>query len=184
MTQLGRLSAEVVFVEGIAIYLNRYALDYRHAKAFKGIHLAWIIRHEPQRRNAEVIQHGLAQVVSSHVCRKTQLFVGLDGVGAGILQLIGTYLVYQADAASFLPHIQQSAAPFGSDGPECGFKLSTAITTLAEQSIARQAFRVYASHYRLAIVDVAQGKHDMLFTGGGFDEHMDAERGPWSRQFA
>jgi len=60
MPQLGRLGAQVVLVEGVAINLQGDALGHLHTYFFHGLNLARIIRHEPERGNAEFGKHGFA----------------------------------------------------------------------------------------------------------------------------
>ena len=85
---------------------------------------------------------------------KAQALVGFNGVGTAILQFVGADLVQQANATAFLTQVQQHAAAFTGDGLQRGFKLRTAVATLAEQGIARQAFGMQPAEYRCTIGDL------------------------------
>ncbi len=85
-------------------------------------------------------EHRLAHGVVALVGAKTQLQVRLDGVGTAILQFIGTDLVQQADAATFLAQVEEHAAALLGDGGKRAFQLETAIAAQAEQRVAGQAF--------------------------------------------
>ena len=53
--------------------------------------------------------------------------VGVDNVGAGLLQLVGLQLVQQADPPALVPaHVEHDAAALGGDGLEGGVEQSTA----------------------------------------------------------
>src|SRR5690606_11467989 len=105
MTKLGGLGLQIPFVMGIAIYLQRNALDDLDPSGSKLIHLARIVGHEPQTGYANMIEHGLATFVAAHISRKPQLLVGFDRVCALVLELVGPNLAEQTNATAFLPKV-------------------------------------------------------------------------------
>ena len=108
---------------------------------------------------------------------KAQALVGLDGVGAAVLQFVGANLVKQADATALLTQIQQHATAFAGDGLQSGLQLRTTVAALAEQRIAGQAFGMQAPQYRLAIGYITQAEHNVLAAGGFVEKTMHGERG-------
>jgi hypothetical protein len=60
--------------------------------------------------------------------------------------------------------------------------LRAAVTTLAEQRIACQAFGVHATENRCAIGDIAEAEHNVLAPGGFFEKAAHGERGKRGRQ--
>ena len=77
--------------------------------------------------DAEKLEHFGGQLVAAAVGGVAQLFVGLDGVHALILQFVGLELGHQADAAALLLLIEQNACAFGGD-------LAQAISSCRRQS--------------------------------------------------
>ena len=91
-----------------------------------------------------MLDHRLQHAVIAHIGPKPQLLVGLDGIRAGVLQLIGFDLVQQADTAAFLAQVEQGPPALLRNGLEGRIQLVTAIAAQAEQRIAGEAFGVDA----------------------------------------
>ena len=64
-------------------------------------------------RQPEIREDLIADCIVARVGREAELGVGLDGVEALLLELVGAQLVEQADAASFLSHVEQHCGPRG-----------------------------------------------------------------------
>jgi hypothetical protein len=65
-------------------------------------------------RSAEDLRAG---AVVAGVGGQAELEVGVDGVAAGVLQLVGLQLVHQADAPALVTaHVEHDAAAGGGDG--------------------------------------------------------------------
>lgn len=178
MPQLAALGGQVALVPAGVADLQRNTLDDLDADVGQRGDLARIVGHQAQRSDAEVRQHGFAQLIAAHVGRKTEGRVGLDGIGPTILQLVGSDLVDQADAASLLAEIHEHAPAGLGDPPQRLFKLGTAIAALAEQGIAGQAFRMDASQHRLAVGDIAQGQGNVFLVGSLIDKTVELKLGP------
>src|SRR5208283_3194015 len=88
------------------------------------------------------------QSVVAQVRRKAELHIRFHRVETVILQLVGTELVHQADAAAFLVFVDQQAAPTLDNLVERQFQLRAAIAAQAVQHIAGQTLRVYANQGR------------------------------------
>jgi len=52
-----------------------------------------------------MFEHGGTDRIVAHICAKTQLFVGFDGVGALVLKIVGANFVDQTYATTFLAQI-------------------------------------------------------------------------------
>ena len=89
----------------------------------QGFDLARVVGHQTQGLDAHVLKHRQADCVITLIGRKAQTFVGLNGVSAAVLQLVGADLVQQANAAAFLTQVQQHAAAFAGDGLQGRFEL-------------------------------------------------------------
>src|SRR5258708_5947855 len=65
-----------------------------------------VVRQKLDRRDAELVEHRRGSVVAASVVGQTEQAVGVDGVGAVSLQSVGANLVGEADAATFLPEVE------------------------------------------------------------------------------
>jgi hypothetical protein len=74
--------------------------------------------------------------------------IGLDGIEAGILQLIGAELFHESDSPPFLVFIKQNACSLFSDAMQSKMKLIMAIATKGMKDISRGALRVDADEGR------------------------------------
>src|SRR4051794_34288583 len=108
--ELVTLGAEVAGVLDVLRLHDGDALVHAQAVALEADHLARIVRDRPDRGQAEVEQDLRADAVVAQVGGETELFVRLDRVGAGVLQLVRLELVEQADASTFLIEVHDRAA--------------------------------------------------------------------------
>ncbi|MNH08023.1 hypothetical protein D3C79_674280 [compost metagenome] len=129
-----------------------------------------------------MLEHRLAHAIVTLVGSEAQALVGLDSISTTILQLVGADFVQQANTTAFLTQIQQHTTPFTGDSLQRSLKLRTAVTALAEQGIAGQAFGVQASQYRLPIGYITQAEHNVLAAGGFIEKTVHGEGRKWSRQ--
>src|SRR5579884_1591980 len=124
--------------------------------------LRGVVGHEPHAPHAEVYQDLRADAVVAGVGREAQVDVGLDGVHAPVLQLVGADLVDQTDAAPLLPHVQDDAPPLACDARHGRVQLLAAIAAARAEHVARQALRVYAHQRRLAVRHVAHHEREVV----------------------
>ena len=68
---------------------------------------------------------------------EAQVYVGVDGVEAFLLQLIGGNLVHQTDAATFLLHIDYYTTTFLLNHLHGLVELFAAVATLRTEDVAR-----------------------------------------------
>ena len=77
--------------------------------------------------DAEVYQHLRASAVVAQVRGEAQFAVGFNGVVTLILQGVGADFVGKPDAAPFLTHVKQRAAPFFFNLAQGRAKLAAAV---------------------------------------------------------
>ena len=87
-------------------------------------------------------QNRSRQRITAEIALKTELFVGLHGIGALILQLICAQLVHQADAPAFLMLVDNQASAFGRDCAQRDFQLRAAVAAKAMKDVACQTLRM------------------------------------------
>ena len=134
----------------------------RNAIAFEADHLARIVGDRPDRLEAEVEQDLRADAVLAQVGLEPELLVGLDRVGALVLQLVRLELVEQTDAAAFLIEIDDHAASLGGDHLHRLVELPAAVAAHRVEDVAGEALRVHADENVFAAGDVAVHERDVL----------------------
>src|SRR5690606_2368046 len=88
--------------------------------------------------------------------------VCLDRVLTLVLELVRPDLVGEADAASFLPQIDDGAAALLVDAAQRGVQLLTAVTAQRVEGVARQTLRVHAHEHILLAIDLPLHDGDVL----------------------
>ena len=81
---------------------------------------------------------------------EAELFVGLEGVEALVLQGVGAQLVDQSDAAAFLGEIKDDAGAHRANMAHRAAQLIAAIAPQAADQIAGETLRMQPHHHRLA----------------------------------
>ncbi len=120
-------------------HLTGDPFDDLDAIGFEGGDLFRVIREQTDAGNAEMAQNRRGQLIFAQIGAEAQLFVGFDGVGAGVLQFVRSDFVEQTDAAAFLLFVDHQAAAFGGDGFQGEFKLGAAIAAQAVKDVAGEA---------------------------------------------
>lgn len=182
MAKLAGLGGQVQLVVQVLAHLQRYPLGDPHTKALQGVDLARVIGHQANGADPQVVEHRLANRIVALIGGEPQALVGLDGIRAAILQLVGADLVQQTDTTAFLAQIQQHATPLGSDRAQGGLQLRTAIAAQAEQGVASQAFRMQAAQHGLAVGYIAEGQGNVLLAAGLIAETVHGKDGKGCRQ--
>jgi hypothetical protein len=91
-----------------------------------------------------------------------------------LLERISRDLFGKANAAAFLPEVEQDAAALLLQKPQTVVQLFSAVTTRRPEDITRQTFRVHTNQNRPTLVDRSQGEHHVFFALGCFvDEHLE-----------
>src|SRR5439155_3679942 len=89
--------------------LDRYTLLDAESVAVKADDLLGIVGQQANVADAQVNEDLRADAVVTKVWREAELLIGFDRVQPLFLKLIGLQLGEQADAAPFLPHVEDDA---------------------------------------------------------------------------
>src|SRR6266540_4099606 len=161
VAELLPLRCEVALVLLVWRDLDRNVLDDAEAEALDPRRLAGVVREDPDRRQAEVVQDLVSDPPLACIGGKAELEIRLDGVEAAFLELVGLQLVEQADAAAFLRHVEKDAALLVSDPAEGKVELLAAVTAQRVEDVACQTFGVDSHEHVLGAFDVAAYKRDV-----------------------
>lgn len=149
MAQLLAFGAQVRTGSGAGRRAAGNSLRHAYARLFELLYFLWVIRQQPYCADAQRFQRFGRELVIARVGFKSQLMVRFNRVQPGILQLIRSNLVDQADTAAFLRQIQNDACGFFRDFSKRKFKLSMAVASLRLENISRQTLGVYAHERHL-----------------------------------
>src|SRR6202012_5429012 len=128
MTHPVTLGHQIPDVLRIGAHRQRHPLDDMQPVAVQADSLGGVVGQQPHRADPEVDQDLGPGAVVACVGGQSELEVGVDGVVAGVLQLIGLQLVHQADAATFMAtHVEHHAAAFARDHRHRGVQLRAAV---------------------------------------------------------
>ena len=176
MAEAFALGAEVLFGVGLGFDESGDALSDLDAGAFKGGHLVGIVGEEADAFQAEVLHDGDGEVVVAEVDVEAELEIGVDGIGAVVLEFVGAELVHDADAAALLLLIDDEAAAFGGDLVEGQFELGAAVAAKGVEDVAGEALGMDADDGWFA-AERAHAQDDGFFGGGRqvADEAVDTE---------
>ena len=95
-----------------------------------------VVCHQAHFVYTEMAQHLCSTAIVALIGFEAQMGVGIHGVVAFFLKLIGGNLVHQTDASSFLLHVDEYSLAFFLDHLHGFVKLLTAIAALASQDVA------------------------------------------------
>src|SRR5918993_1816052 len=96
------LGAQVGDVLGVGRGEQRNAFGDLEAEALEAAVLRWVVCHQPHGGDAQVDEDLRPDAVLAAVDREAEGEVGVDGVVALVLQLVGPQLVAEADAAALV----------------------------------------------------------------------------------
>jgi len=91
--------AQIALVVAVRREDMRHALDDADAAAVERRHLLGVVGQQADAQEAQLAQHFGGREIDPLVGVEPELLVGVDGVEAGILKLVGAQLVDEADAA-------------------------------------------------------------------------------------
>src|SRR5687768_11254325 len=124
--------------------------------------LARVVRHRPNGLESKIEQNLRADAVVAKVGLESQALVGLDRVGARVLQLIRLELVQQADAATFLVEIDHDPAAALLNGPHRRVQLPSAVASQRAEHVAGETLRVHPDENPLALAHVPEHESNVL----------------------
>ncbi len=93
---------------------------------------------------------------------EAQLFVGVDGVEAAVLQLISPQFVDQADAAALLRQVHQDSGAGGGDFLDRALKLVATVAPQGPQQIAGETLRMQAGQHRFVLIGLTDNDGQVL----------------------
>lgn len=112
MAHLVAFGHQVADVLRVGAHRQRHPLDDVQSITVQADTFGRVVGQQPHRAHTEVDEYLRTDAVIPCVSGQSELEVGIHGVLAGVLQLIGLQLVHQADAAAFVPaHIEHHPRP-------------------------------------------------------------------------
>ena len=143
----------------------RKPCDNFNAGISQGDSLAGIICEKSNTFDTEVVQYRGRQAEIPAVALEAQRVIGLNGVDAGILQLISLHFCHQANAAALLIFVNHEATTFRGDGLHGHLELTVAVAAQRPEHLAGEALRMDAQQRRTACQfakDDCQGRFSPL----------------------
>src|ERR1700722_18684904 len=127
-----------------------------------GANLARIVRQKADPPDVEIAQDRDRQTEIPVVRLESEGPIGLNGVDAGVLQLIGLQLRHQADASTLLIFVNHHATPFIGDSLQGHCKLVATIAGQRAQRLAGEALRMKAQQ-RPVLAQIAHDNRERRF---------------------
>ena len=128
--------------------------------------LVGAVGQQPHGAHTEVDEDRRTGAEVTSVGRQTETEVGLDRVGAEVLQGVGAQLVQQTDAAPLVAaEVDHHSDPGIGDPLQRGTQLRSAVAACRPERIAREAFGVHPHEDVGATGDVAAHECEVLLTG-------------------
>ena len=156
------LGAQVALVVGVGHVLDRDLLADAQPVALQAVDLLGVVGEDPDRAQPEVDEDLGADAVLAQVGGQAELEVGVDGVEALLLELVGAQLVEQADAAPLLGEVDEHAAALALDHRQRRLELLAAVAAQRVEDVAGQALRVHAHEHVVGARDVALDERDVV----------------------
>ena len=155
-------------VEGVVFVgldLERDALHDLKAIGLEADALDGVIAHQAHLADAELLEDLRPDAVVTFVGLVPEVEVGIDGVEALFLELVGAYLLHQTDATALLVEVDDEAAALLLDELHGLVQLLAALAAHRAEDVPCGAAGVDAHQYGLAISDVALQEGDVLEAG-------------------
>ena len=146
------LEIEEIVVGGLD--LDGDPLGDLHAELGELVDLVRVVGQKAQALHAQRAEDLGADVVLPLVPGKAQGQVGVQGVHALLLELIGPELVDEADAPALLAHVEEHAPPLPLDLPHGGGKLLAAVAAQGAEGVAGEALGVDPAEHVLTVPQV------------------------------
>ena len=144
------------------------------------VDLVGVVGVQHDRLDLEGVDHGRGVVVAAHVAVEAEVEVGLEGVEAVVLQLVGPDLLGDADAAAFLAHVEDQAEVIGGDAVEGELELVAAVAAQRAEHVAGEALGVHAGRDFAGARDRAADNGDVVEPLAlDVGEGDDLEVSPW-----
>jgi hypothetical protein len=141
---------------------TRHAFNHLDTGALQSLDLFGIIRKQAHLAYAERFQNFRGKSELAVIGLKTEAFVGLNRVEAGILQFVSLQFCHQANAAAFLLFVDQDSRARVANHGKSHFKLLSAVASQGMENVAGEALRVNA-HQRRGGLDVTHYQSNGIF---------------------
>ena len=130
------------------------------------LHLARIVRQQPNSADSEEAKAASGSVVGPCVRRKAEAAVGVDGVRAVFLKHVRAQLVHEPDPTSLMVGgVDEDTAPFRCNFACCLSKLRAAVAAKRPERVTGQTLRVEPGQDRAALADVAAHEREIHPSG-------------------
>src|SRR4051812_30945934 len=125
--------------------------------------LGGVVRDQPRALDAQLEQDPGRSAVLARVDRKAEVDVGIDGVVAAVLQLVGLQLGGDPDAAALVPtQVDDDPAARGRDGGHRIVELGAAVAPARAEHVAGQALAVHADEQRVLPAWIALDEREVI----------------------
>jgi hypothetical protein len=143
------------------------ALRDRHPMILETLDFFGVVGQEADGVDPEVLQNLCADGIVPLVGPVSQHLIGLDGVVAFVLQVIGLQFVEEPNAATFLAEIEEHPRALRGDAAHGGVELFAAVAAKGPENIPRKALRMDAHENVLLPLHVAVDKGQMILVVHG-----------------
>ena len=144
----------------VGLHLQRYALGDLQPEAPEAHDLGQVVGQKPDTREAEVLEDLGPDAVVAEVGGEAELLVGLDGVHALVLEVVGLHLVEEPDAAALLLHVDDDALALPGELHR-RLELLAAVAAQGVQRVAGEAGRVDAHEDVLLALGLAHDERQV-----------------------
>ena len=175
MAHAGFLGVHIELVVAVGGYLNGHIFNHLDTIALQTHALNGVISHQTHFCHAQNAKDISTHAVIAFIGLEAQMDIGIDGVHAVFLKLVGLDFVHQTDAASLLIHIHQQAFAFLFNHLHRHVQLLTALTAHRPEDIARGARGVNAHQDGFVGFPFAFDKSDVLQTVVDLAERYELE---------
>jgi hypothetical protein len=121
-----------------------------------------VIGQHAHRQDAQILEDEGGRRILTLVGFVPYHQIGIDGVIAHILEVIGPQLVEDTDPASLLAQVDQNPSTFFGDHMHGLMQLRPTVATQRAQDIAGETFGVHTHQHILASGDIADEQDEMF----------------------
>src|SRR3712207_3330043 len=164
VVELLALGLEVAVVVAVGLHLKRHALGDLEPEAPEAHHLRQVVGQEPDALEAEVLEDLGPDAVVPEVGGEAELLVGLDGVHALVLEVVGLHLVEEPDAAALLLHVDDDPLALAGQKLHGRLELLAAVAAQRVERVAGEAGGVHAHQHVLLALGLAHDERDRKST--------------------
>ena len=147
--------AQVAFVVLVGLNDDGHGLHNLQSVTFEAAAFDGVVGEQPHLPHAEVAQHLGSDAVVAFVGFEAEGEVGVNGVHALLLQVVGFQLVDQADATPLLTHIEDYAATFLLYHAHGLVQLVAAVAFTAAEDVAGGAAGMHTHQHGLIVFPFA-----------------------------